>query len=208
MRIGIYGSSFDPVTNVHLWTASTVANRVELGRVIFLPCSSKRTDKLILTADHHRLEMLQLAVSGNPLFMVDPYEINRVDGTHYTYSTLKYFKQKYPEDDLFFIIGADLLAEITSWKFGLELVQENQFIVMARDGIDMLEVIAKDPILRNNQITPDKQPRFHLLHKGLNMEISSTYIREEFAMGGEPRYLLPDSCYQYIINHSLYQRRK
>lgn len=61
---------------------------------------------------------------------------------------------------------------------GDALVAENKFIVMARHGIDMLSTISRSPILRNND-----DGRFHLIDKGLAMEISSTYIREEFAMG-------------------------
>lgn len=75
---------------------------------------------------------------------------------------------------------------------------------MARNGIDMLSTISRSPILRNN----DDGSKFHLIDKGLAMEISSTYIREEFAMGGEPKFLLPDSCYNYIKEHGLYKQLK
>ena len=100
-------------------------------------------------------------------------------------------------------MGADLLVDIGAglWKKGDALVAENKFIVMARHGIDMLSTISRSPILRNND-----DGRFHLIDKGLAMEISSTYIREEFAMGGEPRYLLPTACYNYIKEHHLYQK--
>lgn len=67
--------------------------------------------------------------------------------------------------------------------------------------IDMLAAIAKSPILRN----ADDGKTFHLIGKGLAMEISSTYIREEFQKEGEPRYLLPESCYQYIKTNHFYQ---
>src|SRR5699024_4804537 len=59
---------------------------------------------------------------------------------------------------------------------------------------------SRSPLLRNH----DDGSRFHLIDKGLAMEISSSYIRQEFALGGEPRYLLPESCYQYILKHNLY----
>ena len=80
-------------------------------------------------------------------------------------------------------MGADLLVDIgeAKWKNSKELVQENKFIVMARNGIDMLATIAKAPILRN----ADDDQTFHLMDKGLAMEISSTYIRDEFQKNGE-----------------------
>ena len=81
-----------------------------------------------------------------------------------------------------------------------ELISENQFIIMAREGIDMLKAISHSPLLRNYD-----DGRFQLLDKGLAMEISSTYIRQEFARGGEPRYLMPDLCYFYSKKHGLYQ---
>lgn len=203
IKIGIYGSSFDPTTNVHLWTASTVAHRKKLDYIIFLPSSNKRTDKRLQITDEHRVAMIQKAISTNPKFLLDTHELNVLPGYHYTYYTMDYFKKLLPKANLYFIMGADLLVDIADgkWKMSEELVSENQFIVMARNGIDMLQAISRSPLLRNYD-----DGRFQLLDKGLAMEISSTYIREEFARGGEPRYLLPDACYDYIKNHHLYKR--
>jgi len=202
-KIGIYGSSFDPITNVHLWTASTVAHRCKLDKVIFLPCSNKRKDKEIKTKNSHRWNMLQLAIAKDERFIADSYEMEQEGWNIYTYDTMKYFREQNPNDDIHFIMGADLLVDIGAglWKNGEALVDENKFIVMARHGIDMLSTISRSPILRNQD-----DGRFHLIDKGLAMEISSTYIREEFAMGGEPKYLLPSACYDYIKEHNLYQK--
>ncbi|GIO68565.1 nicotinate (nicotinamide) nucleotide adenylyltransferase [Paenibacillus sp. FSL M7-1455] len=201
-KIGIYGSSFDPITNVHLWTASTVAQRCKLDRVIFLPCSSKRTDKQLHISDEHRWNMVLMAIEGNDKFIADDYEMKQAGWEIATYLTLKHFKAKFPEDEIYFIMGADLLLDIGEgkWKKSEELIQENKFIVMARDGINMLTAISKSPILRNS----DDGQTFHLIDKGLAMEISSSYIRDELKMGGEPRYLVPEKCYSYIKAHKLY----
>ncbi|TYR80734.1 nicotinate (nicotinamide) nucleotide adenylyltransferase [Priestia megaterium] len=201
VKIGIYGSSFDPITNVHLWTASTVAHRKKLDYIIFLPSSNKRTDKRLQTSDEHRVAMISKAIEDNPKFLLDTYELNVLPGYHYTYYTMEYFKKLLPKAQLYFIMGADLLVDIAQgkWKMSNELLSENQFIIMARNGIDMLQTISRSPLLRNYD-----DGRFQLLDKGLAMEISSTYIREEFSRGGEPRYLLPDSCYTYIKKHGLY----
>jgi len=201
-KIGIYGSSFDPVTNVHLWTASTVAQRCKLDRVIFLPCSSKRTDKQLHISDEHRWNMVLMAIEGNDKFIADDYEMKQAGWEIATYLTLKHFKAKFPDDEIYFIMGADLLLDIGEgkWKKSEELIQENKFIVMARDGINMLTAISKSPILRN----ADDGQTFHLIDKGLAMEISSSYIRDELKMGGEPRYLVPENCYRYIKAHKLY----
>jgi len=203
MKIGIYGSSFDPVTNVHLWTASTIAHRCKLDKVIFLPCSSKRQDKQMQTTDEHRMAMLQHAIADNDKFEVDDYEFQQLGWEIATYQTLRHFKTKYADDEIYFIMGADLLVDIGQgkWKKAEELVKENKFIVMARNGIDMLSVIGRSPILRQ----VDDGQTFHLVDKGLTMEISSTYVREEFKLGGEARYLVPESVYAYMKKHQLYR---
>lgn len=202
-KIGIYGSSFDPVTNVHLWTASTVAHRCKLDRVIFLPCSSKRQDKQLHVSDGHRMNMVRLAIADNNKFEVDDYEMNQLGWEIATYITLRHFREKYPDDEIYFIMGADLLVDIGEgkWKRAEDLIHENKFIVMARNGINMLSAISRSPILRN----ADDGQTFHLLDKGLAMEISSSYIRDELKMGGEPRYLVPEKVYEYIKSNNLYK---
>jgi len=146
--------------------------------------------------------MVELAIENNDKFIADDFEMNQEAWKITTYETLKHFKEKYKDDEIFFIMGADLLIDIAAGTWGQAelLIQENKFIVMARDGINMLQAISKSPILRNN----DNGSTFHLMDKGLSMEISSTYIRDEFSMNGEPRYLLPDACYYYIKEHNLY----
>lgn len=203
MKIGIYGSSFDPITNVHLWTASTIAQRCKLDKVIFLPCSSKRQDKQMHTSDEHRMTMLKLAVADNAKFEVDDYEFQQLGWEIATYQTLRHYREKFDKDDIYFIMGADLLVDIGQgkWKKSAELVKENKFIVMARNHIDMLSVIGRSPILRH----ADDGQTFHLVDKGLAMEISSTYVREEFMLGGEARYLIPEAVYSYIQKHQLYR---
>jgi nicotinate-nucleotide adenylyltransferase len=203
MKIGIYGSSFDPVTNVHLWTASTVAHRCKLDKVIFLPCSSKRKDKQLHATDEHRWNMVNMAIEDNDLYEANDYEMKQEAWDVYTEKTLAHFSAIYPEDEIYFIMGADLLEDIGAgrWHNSEELVRDNRFIVMARNDIDMLKVISHSPLLRNH----DDGHTFHLIDKGLAMEISSSYIRDEFAMEGEPRYLLPESCYQYIKEHEIYK---
>ncbi|MFJ8259390.1 nicotinate (nicotinamide) nucleotide adenylyltransferase [Peribacillus asahii] len=201
-RIGVYGSSFDPITNVHLWTANTVRHRKKLDFVIFLPSSHKRVDKKLQTSDQHREEMVRLAIKNKQIFLLDTYELHVLPGKQYTYYTMEYFRKTFPKAELFFIMGADLLVDIAEgrWRMDEQLVANNQFIVMARNGIDMLKTISSSALLRNYD-----DGRFQFLDKGLAMEISSTYIREELARNGDPEFLLPDECYSYIKEHDLYR---
>lgn len=205
MKIGVYGSAFDPVTYPHLWILNTVMNRKGLDLGIFVPSTSLRIDKgRKLTSNEHRVEMLQRAINEKPKFkdkfIVSDVEIKASPGEYYTYYTMKKLKEQYPEDELFFIIGADNLEQLSSWKYGEELIQENKFIIMSREGIDMLDVIAKDAVLRKYD-----DGRFHCMKKGIEMEISSTYIRDEIRVGGDPSFLLPSDCIDYIEEHGLYK---
>lgn len=207
MRIGIYGSSFDPITYSHLFTAATVARRKRLDKVIFVPCSSLRHDKKLQTEDVHRLRMLQMALEtsthkknrfGEPLFEISTVEMDALPGETYTYDTMTHMRKKYPSDELFFIMGSDLLMGMSNWGNAEKLVAEFQFIVMSREGYPSADLIAEDPLLRNND------ENFLIMSKGINMGISSTYIRDEVRKGGDPSFLLPDACLQYIYEHGIY----
>jgi len=194
MRIGVYGSSLDPISNGHLWSANTIAQREELDKIIFLPSSAKRVDKDIKINDIHRIEMLKLAIEDTPLFDYDTYEMNAIAGKQYSFFTMEHLKQKYPNDELFFLMGADLLADLPKWQMGKQLIETNNFIVIERNNVLMHKVIAENPLLRKHE------KRFTLIYKGLVNEISSSYIRDEFAYGGSPRYLMPEKVYNYILN--------
>lgn len=203
VRIGIYGSSFDPITDAHIWTAATIANRKKLDFIIFLPSIGEaRRDKKIQTQDKHRIEMLKLAIADEKEFILDSYEMNVLPEKQYTYYTMEHFKEVFPGAELFFIMGADLLVDIADgkWTMDKDLIANNKFIVMARDGIDMLKTISHSPLLRNHD-----DGRFQLLDKGLAMEISSSYIRAEIAYGGTAKGLLPKPCYNYIKEKGLYK---
>lgn len=120
-------------------------------------------------------------------------------GEIYTYETMKKLKEQYPEDELFFVMGADNLTHITSWHKGKELIENNRFIVMGREGYDMSDIIAKDSFLIKNE------HRFDCLSKGVNIETSSTLIRSRLRDGRSVRYLVPQPALEYAIQNRLYK---
>lgn len=198
MRIGIYGSSLDPITNGHLWSANTIAEREELDKVIFLPSSGKRLDKEITTSDEHRIAMLTLAIAENPLFDFSTYEMTAMPGKHYSYVTMDHFRDTFPNDELFFLMGADLLADLPDWIYSEKLIKTTKFIVIERNNLLMHKIIAGHPLLRKYE------RNFTLIYKGIVNEISSSYIRDEFNYGRDPRYLLPECVYHYIKEQNIY----
>lgn len=199
MKVGVLGSSFNPPTMGHLATAQEVRTRLGLDKILFRPSSIRRNDKKINIADEHRWNMVKLAVEGNDYFEADNYEMTVPVGHHYTYLTMRQLKEKYPNDEFYFIMGADLLEDIpTEWMHAEEFLSENKMIVVQRNGIVMHEVVAKHKLLRKYE------KNFTYIYKGMNNEISSSYIREEFEIGNDPRYHMPESVYQYIIDNQLY----
>ncbi|MFF2532184.1 nicotinate (nicotinamide) nucleotide adenylyltransferase [Brevibacillus sp. NPDC058079] len=203
-KIGFFGASFDPITNSHLWTASKMAERCGLQKIIMGPCSTKRPDKTMKISDEHRWNLLQLAIADNPLFIADDYEMQKEASKVFTYFTMEYYKQMHPNDEVYFMMGADLLVSIAKgeWQYGQELVENNKFIVMSRDGIDMQKTLADSKFLK------PYVERFQLLEKGMEMEISSSYIRNELISNEDPKYLqylMPRECYKYIMQHGLYR---
>lgn len=212
-KIGIFGSSFDPITDAHLFLAKTLADLCGFRLVEFVPSLQHRGDgKVMKTSDKHRWNMIQLAIKDNEHFVADDYEMNARAGVskQYTYYTMEYFKKKYPNDEVYFIMGADVFAELDDqtkqvhqrWKYREELIKNNKFVIMSRDNIDSLKTISASPLLRKYH----DGSRFHLVDKGIAMEISSSYIREEISMGRYPQYLMRDDVYDYIVENRIYSK--
>lgn len=200
-KVGFLGSSFDPITNSHLAVAQEMANRMKFDKVFFMPSSFRRRDKTMNVHDIHRLEMVKLAIAGNEQFDIEDIEMNLTMGSEvYTYLTMRKLREKYPNDELFFLMGADLLVDIADgkWAHTEEFLSENQIVAIRRNGIDMHQVVASNKYLRKYE------NNIRYLYKGVDNEISSSYIREEFEMGGNPRYLMPEPVYHYIKENGLY----
>ena len=116
MKIGIMGGTFDPIHNGHLMLGQAAYEAFSLDEVWFLPNGNpphKESSRIEASAKE-RVEMTRLAVSGIPYFRVEPYEAER-DEVSCTWQTLEYFRGKYPDDQMFFIIGADSLFTIERW---------------------------------------------------------------------------------------------
>ena len=198
-KVLIYGASFNPVTYAHLLTAELVRSRRKFDRVLFTPVSMKRKDKSKnLISDEHRLNLLKLAVGDNDTFGVCDIELRNPAWESKTEVTLRKYKEENPDDEVYFLMGADNLATISKWDNAEALVANNKFVVMARDQFDMAGMIAKDTLLRKYE------DNFDLIHKGIQMDISSTLVRSNIEIGLSARYLLPDVCIDYIKEYELF----
>ena len=189
-RIGIMGGTFDPIHHGHLVAASEVQYQFALDEVIFVPTGSQpfKKDRHV-TLPEHRYLMTVLATVANTRFSVSRVDIDR-EGDTYTVDTLRDLRKLYPDDELFFITGADVLPQILSWKNAEELWDLAHFIGVNRPG-HHCEIAA----LPDDKVSLIEVPA---------MAISSTDCRERIGAGRPVWYLVPDSVVRYIAKYHLY----
>lgn len=188
MKIGILGGTFNPIHYGHLILGEQVLGQLGLDRVIFVPAflPPHKTDKMIARAGH-RLQMVELAVRGNPHFCVSDIEIKR-KGKSYTVDTLRQIKRRYPKAELFFICGSDLVAEIPTWKEVGEIYKMAKFVLAKRPGFGKR--------LRG--------PAFLKINVA-QVDISSSFIRNLVRHRKSITYLTPYVVVKYIEKHRLYK---
>jgi len=196
-RVAIFGGTFDPPHLGHFILAEQIKNRFDLAEIIFMPAGKPPHKKnKDISPDLDRYKMLKLAVDKNQDFSLSDWELSR-DSYSYTAKTMKKFVPDLDAEDVFFIIGADSLAEIFKWKEPEYLLSEGKFIVFNRPGYDFEKILSQQryrPYLDN--ITA---------YKGLNIEISSSYIREECRKENSIRYLTLSEIEVYIKENNLYR---
>lgn len=187
-RIGVMGGTFDPIHHGHLVAASEVATKFELDEVVFVP-TGEPWQKTQVSPGEHRYLMTVIATASNPRFTVSRVDIDR-DGPTYTVDTLRDLRAKYPLDELFFISGADAVAQIVSWKDKDELWELAHFIGVSRPGHEL-----SLSGLSGKHVSLMEVPA---------LAISSTDCRSRVGRGYPVWYLVPDGVVQYIAKHRLY----
>jgi nicotinate-nucleotide adenylyltransferase len=189
------GGTFDPIHHGHLVAASEVQSWFGLDEVVFVPTGApwQKADRRV-TEPEHRYLMTVIATASNPRFWVSRADIDR-GGPTYTIDTLRDLSAALPEAELYFITGADALADIFTWRDADELFGLAQFVGCTRPGFVM------DPATLG-QIPADRVTMVEVPA----LAISSTDVRRR-TMRGEPVwYLVPDGVVQYIAKHHLYPR--
>jgi nicotinate-nucleotide adenylyltransferase len=186
------GGTFDPVHHGHLVAASEVASVFGLDEVVFVPTGQpwQKFDREVSPAEHRYL-MTVIATASNPRFTVSRVDIDR-DSPTYTIDTLRDLALQRSEAELYFITGADALAQILSWKDVDELFALAHFVGVTRPGHAL-----DDTGLPADRVSLMEVPA---------MAISSTDCRIRVARGEPVWYLVPDGVVQYIAKHGLYRR--
>jgi nicotinate-nucleotide adenylyltransferase len=192
MNVALFGGTFNPIHNTHLFIANDIAAEYRLDKVIFIPDNKPpHKDMEYNLPGETRLRMSALAIEGNPRFGLSDIEIKR-GGVSYTYDTVKHIKSEYGiKHTLYFIMGADLLPELNRWHKISELKNEVHFIVFNRKEIDIKKYLADYPHISE--------------FKGMKSELSSSLIRARIRENKSIKYLLPEKVEKYILDNSLYR---
>jgi nicotinate-nucleotide adenylyltransferase len=191
-RIGVMGGTFDPIHHGHLVAASEVAQSFDLDEVIFVP-TGQPWQKSGVSPSEHRYLMTVIATASNPRFTVSRVDIDRA-GPTYTIDTLRELKNQRPEAELFFITGADALAQILSWRDHDELWDLAHFVAVSRPG----------HVLSTAGLPTDDVSQLEIPA----LAISSTDCRDRVEHGNPVWYLVPDGVVQYIAKHHLYRSKE
>ncbi|YAK87154.1 nicotinate-nucleotide adenylyltransferase [Paenarthrobacter nitroguajacolicus] len=182
------GGTFDPIHHGHLVAASEVAAKFGLDEVVFVPTGQpwQKSHKLVSRPEHRYL-MTVIATASNPRFTVSRVDVDR-PGPTFTIDTLRDLRAERPDADLFFITGADALAQILSWKDVDELWSLAHFVGVTRPGHELHDMGRDDVSLLEVPA----------------MAISSTDCRTRVGAGNPVWYLVPDGVVQYIAKYGLY----
>ncbi|HEY1860146.1 MAG TPA: nicotinate-nucleotide adenylyltransferase [Gemmataceae bacterium] len=200
MRIGVFGGTFDPVHFGHLIMAEQCREQAALDQVWFVP-SARPPHKLDRTLTHfaQRVEMLALALAGQPAFRVEEIEKDR-PGPSYTADTLSDLSRLHLDHDWFLLLGSDTLSDLPTWHEPERVVAGATLLVVIRPGY--AEPPADD-LRRSLRLREQSGLRVHQVQSPL-IDISSSDLRRRAAEGRSLRYFLPRSVECYIQAKGLY----
>ena len=201
-RIGILGGTFDPIHIGHLIIAEQARDQYQLDRVLLIPSGHSyfkdNRSKKVQPAQV-RLEMTKIAAGSYKPFEVSDIEVNR-PGNTYSFETLEELKTQNPESELFFIVGADTICSMRTWREPQRIFDVCTVLAaMREDQVDPEEFKKETEALERDfgaRIYPVSIP---------NIGISSTQIRERAASGKSIHYLVPDALESYIIETGIYK---
>lgn len=198
MRIGVMGGTFDPVHFGHLIAAETCREQLQLAQIRLIPAGDPphKPDARI-AGGSDRADMLMLAVSGYPEFIVDRRELKRT-GPSFTVDTLEELTAENPGSSLFFLMGADSLRELSTWKSPDRIASLATIVACNRPGVPPLE---ESQIVR---WVGDRIAASVVTVRVPGTDVSASEIRRRVASGRSLRFLTPRAVEAFILQHRLY----
>jgi nicotinate-nucleotide adenylyltransferase len=198
MGLGIFGGSFDPVHNGHLFVAEAVREACDLSRVLFVPTRAGHHRAAPLAAGTARADMIRLAIAANTAFALDDSDLAD-DATGFTADLLPRLAARYPGEELTFIVGGDSLVRSRWDRLETILDRLAAFVIAPRGDVSQTQL---DAAL--NDLAPNRRAKIRYLDLPLVAE-SATLIRARLAERRSVRYLVPEPVYRYINENALYR---
>lgn len=200
MRLGLYGGSFDPVHYGHLLLAECARETLALDEVWLLPAAVPPHKQMReLASAKHRLAMLDLALGGHEQIKSSRVEIDR-GGVSYTVETLTAIHEQQPGTTLFFLMGADSLNDLPTWREPARICDLATIAVVRRGGAP-----EPDFSILNNLISSERLAQIRAAQVQMPLiELSSTDLRHRAATGHSLRYRTPRAVEKYIETNNLY----
>lgn len=200
MKIGIMGGTFDPIHKGHLMLGEYAYKLFELDKIWFMPNGNPphKESSNIGSDANDRMAMVELAIAGKEYFELQTYEILNKE-VNYSYKTMEHFREIYPNDEFYFIIGADSLFAMEKWIKPERLLVTCTMLAAYRDDKSTEEMLAQIKYL-NEKYGAD----IRLLNTP-NVDISSSEIREKLQDKESVSELIPEAVLQYILEHKLYK---
>jgi nicotinate-nucleotide adenylyltransferase len=200
MRLGVFGGTFDPVHVGHMILAEQCREQGRLDQVLFIPAARPPHKKEgELTPYAQRVEMLALALSGNPAFRVDELEKDR-PGPSFTVETLVQISERAPTAELFLIIGSDTLRDLPLWHEPTRILRLAGLLVVPRPGSPFA---GAEELRKSLKLPTDFPLRYEKCDIPL-MDIASRDVRRRIAEGRSVRYLVPRAVEAYLRDKHLY----
>ena len=201
MHIGLFGGSFDPIHHGHLIIARTLLEQAGLDRVILLPTHDPpHKNATVLAGAAHRLEMIRLAIAGDPQFELSDYDMVRA-GPTYTVDTVEHFQELLGGSvSLSWIIGADSLADLATWHRLSDLVDRCRILTASRPHCKPMDWGSLSRFLSPQQIAKLKAG----VYTAPLIDLSATDLRTRLAEGKSVRYCVPLPVCEYLERTRLY----
>jgi nicotinate-nucleotide adenylyltransferase len=200
MRVGVFGGTFDPVHYGHLILAEQCRQQGRLDEVLFVPAAQPPHKPRPSARFEQRVEMLALALAGNPAFRIEEVEKER-DGPSYTVHTLAELHRRRPSDEYLLLIGGDAIRDLHIWHEPRRILELAGLLVVGRPNSPPPD---RDELRARLGLPAGAVVRMDVVHAPL-IDISSHELRRRAAEGISIRYLLPRAVECYIHNKRLYQ---
>jgi nicotinate-nucleotide adenylyltransferase len=197
VKLGLFGGTFDPVHNAHLFVAEAARVELELDRIIFVPSRGVHYRNPPRAPLDDRLAMLRGAIASNAHFALDETDLDDA-ATGYTADLLPRLRARYPDAELTFIAGGDSLVESPG-----QLVDA---VLQSLAGVAPAPRADREPERLGALIAglPDAGRRKVRVLDLPALNGSATLVRRQLARGGSIRYLVPEAVDRYIAERRLY----